>query len=149
MKLSEHFHLSEFLQSDTARQHNREIIADKKIIINLTEVADCLEEIRELLGGNPIYILSGYRPHWLNKLIGGVDASQHTKGEAVDFRVKGFSVFEVCMKIAESNIDYDQLINDFGNWTHLSFKNTGNRRNDLTAKKIKGKTVYLPGILQV
>ncbi|MBC5633475.1 hypothetical protein H8S65_11960 [Parabacteroides sp. N37] len=44
---------------------------------------DVLEPLRECLGA-PIIVTSGFRNPAVNRLVGGVAASQHTKGEAAD-----------------------------------------------------------------
>ncbi len=77
-------------------------------------------------------------------------ASQHVRGEAVDFPVSGHSVYEVAMWISET-IDYDQLILEnflpgipISGWVHCSFARN-NRGQDLT--KFKGSKTYYPGII--
>ena len=58
---------------------------DKDIIDNLNYTIRRLEEIR--VGyGKPIIINSCYRCAELNKLVGGVKDSMHTKGLAVDLK---------------------------------------------------------------
>lgn len=47
--------------------------------------ADVLEPIRLRLD-RPMVILSGYRSRTLNERVGGTVTSQHTRGEAADFR---------------------------------------------------------------
>lgn len=83
-----------------------------EVYFNLTVIVDnLLDRIRERFAV-PMIVTSGYRCEKLNKLIGGVDNSQHMKGEAVDFYFAGFSKKEMVtafFEIAEV-FDFDQLI---------------------------------------
>jgi len=111
-----HFTFRELLHSNVALQNDiinlppREKAA--KIYYNLVVLVDnLLEPIREKFAV-PMIITSGYRCERLNKLVGGVDNSQHMKGEAVDFCFAGFSKKEMAaafFEIAEE-FNFDQLI---------------------------------------
>ena len=58
------------------------------------KVLEELQTIREL-SQSPIKINSACRCSKHNKVVGGKSSSQHLKGRAVDFIVKGYSPFEV------------------------------------------------------
>ena len=80
----------------------------------------------------------------MNREIGGVSNSQHVEGKAVDFKVHGLSVEETFLRIKNSRIDYDQLIQEFDKWIHISYNSGKNRKQCLRAIKNKsGKTQYL------
>ena len=83
-----------------------------EIYFNLTVLVDnLLDPIRERFAV-PMIITSGYRCEKLNKLVCGVDNSQHMKGEAVDFWFPSFSRKEMIaafFEIAEK-FEFDQLI---------------------------------------
>jgi len=49
-----------------------------------TPLADTFEEIRAALGAAPVRVQSAYRTVRYNAAVGGVDASQHTQGRALD-----------------------------------------------------------------
>lgn len=111
-----HFTFRELMHSNVALSND---IANEpprgeeaKIYLNLKILVDnLLEPIRERFAV-PMIITSGYRCERLNKLVGGVDNSQHMKGEAVDFCFAGFSKKEMAaafFEIAEE-FDFDQLI---------------------------------------
>lgn len=120
MKLSEHFNLDEFLQSDTALRLGIPNIASPTTISNLKTVADNLEHVRTLLG-TPIFVTSGYRSLKLNRAIGSADTSAHVLGYAADFKSPQFGTPEsIVHKIKASGILYDQLICE-GTWVHISF----------------------------
>jgi uncharacterized protein YcbK (DUF882 family) len=95
--------------------------------------------------GKPIKISSGFRCYQLNKLIGGSSSSQHTFGEAFDLELTDRKLFDWILK----NIEFDQLIYEFGNdahanWFHISYRKGNNRKQALRAIKIGGKTQYIP-----
>jgi hypothetical protein len=54
-----------------------------------------LEVIRGSLGGNPIYIVSGYRTPQHNAAVGGSPKSQHLEANAVDMVVEGLRPIQV------------------------------------------------------
>lgn len=121
------FQMSELIHSDTAIKHNVNNMPD---INNLDCMLDlifyCLQPLRDKLG-KPIIISSGYRNSQVNRLVGGVPTSQHTKGQAVDFTVRGMTISQVIDFIKKSGIEYDQLI-DERTWVHLSFVKGKNRK---------------------
>jgi zinc D-Ala-D-Ala carboxypeptidase len=109
-----------------------------------------LEPVRKHFN-KPIIIHSGYRSPAVNNAIGGSKTSQHMKGEAVDFHINGYSVFEVAEWISTKEIDYDQLILEnfvpgitTSGWVHCSYSKK-NRFQNLT--KFKGSKIYHDGIL--
>lgn len=64
---------------------------------------DALEELREELGGRPIFVTSGVRCPERNEIVGGAPRSQHLSGRAADIVVRGkhpFEVAEAAEKIA-------------------------------------------------
>lgn len=52
----------------------------------LSELAALFEEVRALLGGQPLIVLSAYRTPAHNTAIGGAPNSQHVEGRALDLR---------------------------------------------------------------
>lgn len=122
------FSISELCKSDKARQLNIKNTPDMAAVDNMLNlIVYCLQPIREMLG-KPVNISSGFRSAQLNKLVGGVSNSQHLEGKAADFTVKGESVAGIIFKIQTSNIEYDQLLNEYDKWVHISFNKGNNRR---------------------
>lgn len=119
MRLTPHFELWEFEVSQTAARKGLNNSVPPELIPNVTRLALFLEHIRILLKA-PIVISSGYRSPLVNKAVKGDKKSQHMQGLAADFRVPGYTVKEVCEIISESRLQYDQLINEFGAWIHIS-----------------------------
>jgi len=102
--------------------------------------------------GKPVHINSGYRGPALNKAVGGASSSQHCKGEAVDMEIPGVPNGDLAIWVRD-NLDFDQLILECykpgvptSGWVHCSYKDTGNRKDVLTASVINGKMTYSPGI---
>lgn len=154
IKLSHNFFLDEFTRSETAARHGIDIIVDidsdvfRNLVFLCTHV---LQPIRDALG--PVYIVSGYRPTKVNKLVGGSRYSDHISGFAADIVVSGYTPYEVAQWIAKNIPKYHQLILEFGRWVHVSVHrgDTTPRRESLTAVKLprrflKPKTVYLRGL---
>nr|DAT28478.1 MAG TPA: peptidase [Caudoviricetes sp.] len=146
MRLSEHFDLEEFTKSETAEKNNVTNQPTAAHLSNLKKLANSLEKIRELVG-KPIVITSGYRSKELNKLVGGVQTSAHCQGLAADIHVSGMTPKELANRIVNSDIEYDQVIHEFGRWVHFGLNNNKNRKEKLTATKKNGRTVYLNGIV--
>lgn len=141
MKLSEHFTLDEFIRSEYAKLHGIDNTPSELQIENMVQLCqNTLEPLRERLG-KPIRILSGFRCPELNAGIGGASNSQHVEGKAADIIVLGMPVDEV-FEIASKFVPYDQVIQEFSRWTHLSYSNPL-RRMKLWAVKENGKTKYL------
>lgn len=111
-----HFNLSEFFQSSAAAKNGikNEPSPDEKatIVRNINLLVDnVLDPVRDMVNA-PIIITSGYRCPQVNRLVGGVDNSQHMSGCAADFHVMGFTpsvMYEVFLFIFNT-MEYDQLI---------------------------------------
>ena len=147
MRLSKNFSLDEFTQSQTAERfgidmHPLEIIVDN--IRNLVKA--CLQPLRDEAG--PIYISSGYRPLELNTRIGGSKTSAHVQGNAVDFSVTKMRPFDVCELIIAMELPYDQVVHEFGRWTHMGVADIL-RGEHLTAYRKDGKIRYANGIIRM
>lgn len=141
--------------SEAAQRHGLDNTPPPDVRQNLLRLCDgLLEPLRELIG-KPILVNSGYRSPEVNKAIGGSMTSEHMDGRAVDFRVLHMKPYEICRLIETNTVSWDlkynQLIHEFGAWVHISIPKIGQtaKGEKLTAKKVEGKTVYLPGIFPV
>jgi zinc D-Ala-D-Ala carboxypeptidase len=144
MKLTEHFSLSELLASQTATRRGfvEQFKPSDFVIDNLKMVCvEVLEPLRKEIG-LPITISSGYRCFKLNKAVGGAVNSQHLIGQAVDIAVVGMNTMEIVAALKKANIEFDQCIEEFGDWVHISFNKDNNRGEYLQARRVKGKIRY-------
>lgn len=145
-RLSEHFSLDEMTVSATGTRLGLKNVPTQTALAVLTKTARRMEEVRDLLGGKPIIVLSGYRAPAINKAVGGSSNSAHMTGHAVDFICPGFGPpSKVAAHLAQHLTDYDQIIEEFGNWVHIGF-GPGQRMQKLTARKVAGRTRYSVGI---
>lgn len=157
MQISKNFSLAELTHSNTAvargisneptEQHKQNLI---NACINLWQ------PMRDALG-KPVHINSGYRSAAVNKAVGGSQTSAHSVGFAIDFVCPEFGdtrkiVQFLSTELPKHGIGFDQIILEFpdseNSWVHIGYKNRAGRQRGqvLTAKKVKGKTVYLQGI---
>jgi uncharacterized protein YcbK (DUF882 family) len=123
MQLSEHFTLEELTRSEVAERKGLDNTPNASEVANLVRLAGLLEEVRALLN-KPILLNSGFRSKAVNDSVGSKDTSQHRIGCAADIRVPGMTPKQVVEACIEANIGYDQIIEEFGSWTHISVPNT-------------------------
>jgi hypothetical protein len=122
------FSISELIHSDNAIKagiDNTPNIAQIDNLLNL--IFYCLQPLRDKLN-KPMIITSGFRNKKVNALANGKPNSQHSKGQAADFVVKGMTPNQIIDFIVKSGIEYDQLINEYNKWVHISFNKGKNRK---------------------
>jgi hypothetical protein len=117
VNLTEHFTLEE-LTVTSHRQFDNTPKANE--LANLMRVAALLEQVKTVLGGKPIMINSGFRSKQVNDAVGSKDTSQHRIGCAADIRVPGMTPKQVVQACIDADIPYDQIIQEFDSWTHIS-----------------------------
>ena len=136
MKVSEHFTLEELSFSEVAARLGLDNSPGPSVITNLGLVAAAMEKVRTLLGDKPIAVHSAYRSAEVNRAVGGVVTSAHCHGLACDFVCSAFGTpVEVALAILKSDIEYDQLILEYG-WVHVGLAQEGLlcRREALTKR---------------
>lgn len=139
-QLSEHFKLSEFTQSGTARRHKVKNVPGPREVERLRFLCvKSLEPMRRRFG--VIRITSGFRCKKLNALVGGSPTSQHVLGEAADIHTGGRELSEKMFGFAKQNIPFDQLILEHNPahgiyWLHISLRSDrpGNRHEAFYVK---------------
>lgn len=132
-RISTHFRYSEFTKSDTAaRLHINNAITDYDVRDNIKAlVLNILQPLRDAWGG-PLFINSGYRSPELNKAVGGVETSQHCKGQAAD--VACTDPYALAKLAKSMRLYYDQMI-IYPSFVHFSYKDDGENRNQLLYNK--------------
>lgn len=144
MKLSPHFILAEMIESQTATRLQLKNRPNKTQIAALAKLCqNTLEPLRNKLG-KPVKISSGFRSPLVNRAVGGSVNSQHMRGEAADIQVFDMSTQQLFDFILANGIVFDQIIQEFDSWVHISFKSNGKqRRNILYARHDRnGKVVF-------
>ncbi|CCH57102.1 peptidase M15A [Fibrisoma limi BUZ 3] len=144
--LTAHFTLHELLTSETAVrfQFNEQFEPSPQIVKNLELLCqNVLEPLR--MGLNmPLRVNSGYRCIRVNSLVGGASKSQHLLGQAADIVVlnPAVSVEELFQRARAMKLPFDQIIQEFNSWVHISFR--ANPRGEVlrATKTPLGKTVY-------
>lgn len=104
-------------------------------------VENVLDPAREKLG-MPIKVSSGYRCPLKNKAVGGVENSQHLRGEAADISVKSEKLkvksdLDELASIIVRQGKFDQLI-IYPTFLHVSYKRTGGNRHRTLRKMTSG-----------
>ena len=133
-----YFTIEELIKSSTARRKGIPNLPNGEQKENLIALVDNVLDPLRKLWGKPIIVTSGFRCAKLNRAVGGVAKSQHTKGQAADIRtventtMENKRLFDVAMR---SGLPFDQLIDEYGyNWIHISFNPKWNRKQVLHLK---------------
>ena len=117
--LSTHFSISEFTISQEAARRGLDNTPNAFQIASMIRLCeDILEPLREKLG--PILISSGFRSLPVNRFVGGVDNSTHTKGCAADIHVPGMRAIDLFEHIRQSGLPYSAVILEFSSWVHVA-----------------------------
>jgi hypothetical protein len=154
MRISKNFTLKELTKSSTGERLGIDNqVKDQQTLVNLCALThNILQKVREEHGRTTVN--SSFRCLDLNRAIKSSDKSQHVKGEAADIECPALDNFKLAKWIT-SNLDFDMVLLEFytqgipdSGWVHVSYKADGNNREkELTAVKIKGKTVYKEGLI--
>jgi len=154
MQLSENLTLAEVIKSNTAKRLGIDNTPTAEHLHNLKLVAqNIFQPIREHFK-KPINVSSGYRSKALNDATPGSSAtSQHCSGEALDLDQDSMNTGitnKMVFDYIKINLDFDQLIWEFGtdtnpDWVHVSYESNGRQRKQiLKAVRVNGKTMYKP-----
>ncbi len=140
--LSRHFMLREFVRSATAERLRIDNLPSWKHVSRMCNLCiRVLEPIRCRFG--VIILTSGYRSPELNRAVGGVENSQHTKGEAADIRVCDLETGRKMLHFIARHCDFDQAILERSRrtgalWLHVSSRiaTTDNRRQAFVSSSV-------------
>lgn len=153
MNLTKNFTLSEMTKSDAALRHDMDNTPGEIEIANLKLLCEkVLQPVRDQYKTG-VKVNSGYRSPDVNAKVGGSRTSDHCKGQAADIEIPGIANADLALWISQ-NLDYTQLILEFytqgvpdSGWVHVSYDPANLKKQNLTAVKKDGKTVYLPGLV--
>ena len=153
MQLTNNFSLAEMVKSDTALRHNMDNTPGETEIANLKTLCEkVLQPVRDHFQTG-VKVNSGFRHPEVNAKVGGSKTSDHCKGQAADIEIPGVANADLAVWIMD-NLDYTQLILEFytpgvpdSGWVHVSYDSANLKKENLTATKQNGKTVYLKGLV--
>jgi zinc D-Ala-D-Ala carboxypeptidase len=153
MNLTANFTLAEMVKSETALRHNMDNTPGEVEIENLKRLCEqVLQPVREHFKTG-VKVNSGFRHPEVNAKVGGSKTSDHCKGQAADIEIPGIPNADLAIWIMD-NLQYTQLILEFytpgipdSGWVHVSYDPANLKKQNLTAVKKDGKTVYLPGLV--
>ena len=121
---SDFFTLEEFTRSTTAKRLKIDNTPDDVVIRNIQYgVQMILDPLRRILQA-PIIITSGYRCAKLNKAVGGVANSWHTKGNAADLRIKDKEEAKAIFQILKTLPSVDTVLFEHSTsaiWIHVQW----------------------------
>lgn len=145
-KISDHISYKEATRSETATRLNISNIPNEDILKNMILVAEeVFEPLREW-AKHPINVNSFYRSPKLNSAVRGSLKSSHLSGQAIDISTLGKKSNGELFDYIRQNLDFDQLIWEFGNdespkWIHVSYKSKKENRKDVLKARYKGGRV--------
>jgi zinc D-Ala-D-Ala carboxypeptidase len=153
MQLTSNFSLAELVKSETALRHDMDNTPGGTEIENLKQLCEqVLQPVRNHFQTG-VKVNSGFRHPEVNAKVGGSKTSDHCKGQAADIEIPGIPNADLAIWIMD-NLQYTQLILEFytpgipdSGWVHVSYDPANLKKQNLTAVKKDGKTVYLPGLV--
>lgn len=146
MQLTKNFPLRELLRSQCATRlgYDEQFNPSQQVIDNLQQLCvHVLQPLRDSLG-RAIFVNSGYRCPRVNQAVGGSPSSQHLLGQSADIEAGHLTIEQLYQRIKNSSLPYDQLIQEFDQWVHVSFNPAGGRRECLRAVRENGTIKYMP-----
>lgn len=141
MRLTTNFTLAELTVTSTG-------IANTPTPAEIVHLRNLAEKILQPLRDDlrrPVLVNSAFRSDRVNRAVGGTATSQHRYGQAADIRVEGMTSRALAQRVIDLGLPFDQLIEEFGRWVHVSY-GPRHRRQVLTAVKRGGRTVYVAGL---
>jgi hypothetical protein len=153
MNLTANFSLHELTKSETALRLGLDNIPDEAAIASLKLLCEkVLQPVRDHYQKG-VKCNSAFRSAESNAAVGGSRTSDHCKGQAADIEIPGVPNAELAQWIMD-NLEYTQLILEFytsgipdSGWVHVSYDPNNLKKQELTATKQNGKTVYLNGLV--
>ena len=144
--VSKNFDYKEFERTDVLGMQVRNTTTSTEVRDSIKALVDKVIQPLRDAWGEPLAINSGYRCPEVNKAVGGVPTSQHTKGEAADvcpFGRNGHGDIEVVRQLAQKAVEldlpFDQMIL-YPSFVHFSHRLKGEqRRQILYNKRYTGK----------
>lgn len=138
--ISKYITYLEATTSQTASRKSIDNTPSNAELINMQLVAIRVFDVVRNHFKTPLRVSSFYRCLKLNTAVGGAKNSQHKAGQAIDMQGTGDVTNKEIFDFIKANLDFDQLIWEFGNeanpaWVHVSYvSKEKNRKQILTVK---------------
>lgn len=129
---SDYFTLQEFIKSTTAARLKIDNTPSAEILRNLEYGVQMVLDPLRRIHQKPIIITSGYRCEKLNKAVGGVANSWHTKGNAADIRIKDENEAREIFDILKTLPSVDTVLFEHSRqsqWIHVQWDMTKTPRH--------------------
>ena len=129
---SDYFTLQEFIESTTAARLKINNTPSAEILRNLEYGVQMVLDPLRRIHQKPIIITSGYRCEKLNKAVGGVANSWHTKGNAADIRIKDENEAREIFDILKTLPSVDTVLFEHSRqsqWIHVQWDMTKTPRH--------------------
>lgn len=150
-QISDNISFLEATRSDTAKRLKIKNTPTETHLKNMKTVAEKVFQPLREWAEHPIKVNSFYRSPDLCEAIKSSRKSQHTKGQAIDISSLGQKSNRELFEWIKENIDFDQMIWEFGGdpnlentnpkWIHISYVNKKSNRNRILRAKSKGSSV--------
>lgn len=135
--ISKDFSYVEFEKTDVPGMQVKNTITSVDVRDSIKELVDTVIQPLRDAWGKPLAINSGYRCPEVNKAVGGVPTSGHSKGEAADvcpFGRNGHGDIETVRQLAitarDLGLPFDQMIL-YPSFVHLSHRRNGAQRGQI------------------
>ena len=129
---SDYFTLQEFIKSTTATRLKIDNTPSAEILRNLEYGVQMVLDPLRRIHQQPIIITSGFRCEKLNKAVGGVANSWHTKGNAADIRIKDENEAREIFNILKTLPSVDTVLFEHSQqsqWIHIQWDMTKTPRH--------------------
>lgn len=130
MQLTKNFYKIEFESSDGFPM-------PKTVLDNIIVLANNIQNVRDFLN-EPILINSGYRSKEHNRIVGGVNNSQHLLGKAADIAMKNYTSKELVLifqNLMSKNIIKNGGLGLYNGFIHYDIRENPTRWNFSTRYK--------------
>lgn len=129
---SDYFTLQEFIRSTTAARLKIDNTPTNEILRNLQYGVSMILDPLRRIHQQPIIITSGFRCEKLNKAVGGVANSWHTKGNAADIHIKDENEAREIFNILKTLTSVDTVLFEHSRssqWIHIQWDMTKTPRH--------------------
>ena len=134
--ISKYISYEESVTSQTAIRKSIPNIPNDMQLVNMQLVGIRVFDVIREHFKTPLRVSSFFRSLLLNNAVGGSKTSQHVKGQAIDIQGTGKVSNKMIFDYIKDNLDFDQLIWEFGNdknpaWVHVSYVSKEKNRKQI------------------